>query len=412
MSRISRTWLALMVALCLGSAARAEGFTGLARLQPAQSAIAAAGGGVAVRLSLSQGVPWRVFTLDGPPRLVLDFREVDWAGAGAADLIATGRVRGLRMGQIRPGWSRMVADLADAYPLEEAGLTVDPGTGAAVLRLRLGRADAARFAAAAGVPDSPGWDPAARGDGPPPPPPPRDAEGPLRVVIDPGHGGIDPGAEAGGLNEKTLMLAFARELQEALIRGGLFDVALTRERDEFVPLDTRISRARAAGASVFLSLHADELPEGAGDASGITVYTLAETATDEASLRLAERHDKNDLLAGVSVAEPGDEIALVLMDLARTDTGPRSAALAETLKSAFRSEALPLVGRPLRSAAFSVLKAADFPSALIELGFLSSEADRARLTDPEWRAAAIRAIETALVQWSLDDSARSGLLRQ
>jgi len=208
------------------------------------------------------------------------------------------------------------------------------------------------------------------------------------------------------------MLAFARELQEALIRGGLFDVALTRERDEFVPLDTRISRARAAGASVFLSLHADELPEGAGDASGITVYTLAETATDEASLRLAERHDKNDLLAGVSVAEPGDEIALVLMDLARTDTGPRSAALAETLKSAFRSEALPLVGRPLRSAAFSVLKAADFPSALIELGFLSSEADRARLTDPEWRAAAVRAIETALVQWSLDDSARSGLLRQ
>ena len=325
MSRMSRTWLALMVALCLGSAARAEGFTGLARLQPAQSAIAAAGGGVAVRLSLSQGVPWRVFTLDGPPRLVLDFREVDWAGAGAADLIATGRVRGLRMGQIRPGWSRMVADLADAYPLEEAGLTVDPGTGAAVLRLRLGRADAARFAAAAGVPDSPGWDPAARGDGPPPPPPPRDAEGPLRVVIDPGHGGIDPGAEEGGLSEKTLMLMLARELREALLRKGGFEVVLTRDADRFVSLEARVALAHEAAADVFVSLHADALSD--ARARGASVYTLSDTASDAASAALAERHDRADLLSGVDLSDSDDVVAGVLMDLARQETQPRAEAL-------------------------------------------------------------------------------------
>lgn len=389
-------FLAMIACAALPGGARADDLSALARLDAAASSVSEAGGATQVTLALSQPVPWRLFTVDGPPRLVMDFRTLTLAGAidGAAGLVA-----GVATGRSEDGWSRMVLTLNGPAAVDEAGLATAPD-GSARLRVRLAPTDAESFAAeATPLPQPPEAEPAPR-------------EGRPVVVLDPGHGGIDPGAEAGGLNEKTLMLAFARELQEALIRGGLFDVALTRERDEFVPLDTRISRARAAGASVFLSLHADELPEGAGDASGITVYTLAETATDEASRRLAERHDKNDLLAGVSVAEPGDEIALVLMDLARTDTGPRSAALAETLKSAFRSEALPLVGRPLRSAAFSVLKAADFPSALIELGFLSSEADRARLTDPEWRAAAVRAIETALVQWSLDDSARSGLLRQ
>lgn len=387
---------AMIACAALSGGARADDLSALARLDAAASSVREAGGVTQVTLALSQAVPWRLFTVDGPPRIVMDFRTLNLAGPvdGAAGLVS-----GFATGRSEDGWSRMVLALNGPAAVDEAGLATAPD-GSARLLVRLAPTDAESFAAeATPLPQPPEAEPAPR-------------EGRPVIVLDPGHGGIDPGAEAGGLNEKTLMLAFARELQEALIRGGIFDVALTRERDEFVPLETRISRARAAGASVFLSLHADELPEGAGDASGITVYTLAETATDEASLRLAERHDKNDLLAGVSVAGPGDEIALVLMDLARTDTGPRSAALADTLKSAFRGEALPLVGRPLRSAAFSVLKAADFPSALIELGFLSSEADRARLTDPEWRAAAIRAIETALVQWSLDDNARSGLLRQ
>jgi len=411
MSRMSRTWLALMVGLCLGSAARAEGFTGLARLQPAQSAIAAAGGGVAVRLSLSQGVPWRVFTLDGPPRLVLDFREVDWAGAGAADLIATGRVRGLRMGQIRPGWSRMVADLADAYPLEEAGLTVDPGTGAAVLRLRLGRADAARFAAAAGVPDSPGWDPAARGDGPPPPPPPpRDAEGPLRVVIDPGHGGIDPGAEEGGLSEKTLMLMLARELREALLRKGGFEVVLTRDADRFVSLEARVALAHEAAADVFVSLHADALSD--ARARGASVYTLSDTASDAASAALAERHDRADLLSGVDLSDSDDVVAGVLMDLARQETQPRAEALARTLLEVFDAQDIPVLGRPLRHAGFSVLKAADIPSVLVETGFLSHARDRRNLSDPEWRAGLVAALVDGLARWHAADRARAGLVRQ
>ncbi|MDJ1008574.1 MAG: N-acetylmuramoyl-L-alanine amidase [Paracoccaceae bacterium] len=374
----------------------ADDLSALARLEAEGSAVIDTAEGTEVTLALTQPVPWRLFTVDGPPRLVLDFRSItQFADVAVTSTLASGPDIGLSA----DGWSRLVFALSEPAAVGTAAMA-RRDDGGALVSLRLHPTDAATFRETARVlPEAAG----AERQG--------DKSRPV-VVLDPGHGGIDPGAEAGGLNEKTLMLAFARELEETIIRGGLFDVALTRDADEFVPLETRISRARAAGADVFLSLHADELPEGAGAASGITVYTLAETASDAASRRLAERHDKNDLLTGVSATGPGDEIALVLMDIARTDTTPRSAALAATLKSAFRAEDLALVGRPLRSAAFSVLKAADFPSALIELGFLSSEKDRARLTDPVWRQAAVRAIEAALVQWALDDAAQAPLRRR
>jgi len=409
MSSILGIGLAVLVALSAGDAARAEGFSGLARLDPVRSEIVADGPGVGLRLTLSQGVPWRVFTLDGPPRMVLDFREVDWSGAGAADLVATGRVRGLRMGQIRPGWSRMVADLAAPYPLEEAGLTVDPETGTAALRLRLGRADAARFASAAGVPDSPGWAPAPRA-GDTPPPPPRDADGPLRVMIDPGHGGIDPGAEEGGLTEKTLMLVLARELREALLRKGGYEVFLTRDADAFVSLEARVARAHEVVADVFVSLHADALSD--ARARGASVYTLSDTASDAASAALAERHDRADLLSGVDLSDSDDVVAGVLMDLARQETQPRAMALAGTLLEVFRAEDIPVLGRPMRHAGFSVLKAADIPSVLIETGFLSDARDRRNLNDPEWRAGLVAALVAGLESWRAADQARAGLVRQ
>ncbi|MFB9150464.1 N-acetylmuramoyl-L-alanine amidase [Roseovarius ramblicola] len=411
MSSFAGFGLAVLVGLCLCGTARAEGaeFSGLARLQPAQSAVGAEGGGVVLRLGLSQGVPWRVFTLDGPPRLVLDFREMDWSGARAADLVATGRVRGLRMGQIRPGWSRMVADLAAPYPLEEAGLTVDPETGAAALRVRLGRADAARFAAASGRPDSPGWGPVPRADGTPPPTP-READAPLRVMIDPGHGGIDPGAEEGGLTEKALMLVLARELREALLRRGGYEVFLTRDADEFVSLEARVARAHEAAADVFLSLHADALSD--ARARGASVYTLSDTASDAASAALAERHDRADLLSGVDLSDSDDVVAGVLMDLARTETQPRAEALAGALLEVFRAEDIPVLGRPLRHAGFSVLKAADIPSVLVETGFLSDARDRRNLSDPAWRAGLVAALVAGLERWHAADGARAGLVRQ
>jgi len=232
----------------------------------------------------------------------------------------------------------------------------------------------------------------------------------LRVMIDPGHGGIDPGAEEGGLTEKTLMLVLARELREALLRKDGYEVFLTRDADAFVSLEARVARAHEVVADVFVSLHADALSD--ARARGASVYTLSDTASDAASAALAERHDRADLLSGVDLSDSDDVVADVLMDLARQETQPRAEALAGTLLEVFRARSIPVLGRPLRHAGFSVLKAADIPSVLVETGFLSDARDRRNLNDPEWRAGLVAALVAGLESWRAADQARAGLVRQ
>lgn len=186
-------------------------------------------------------------------------------------------------------------------------------------------------------------------------------------------------------------------------------MTLTRTDDTFVPLETRITRAREAGADVFLSLHADALAEGL--ASGATVYTLAERATDEASRKLAERHDRADLLSGVDLTGQDDVIAGVLMDMARTETEPRTDAFADSLVQHL-TKSVGTHKHPHQEAGFSVLKAADIPSVLLELGFLSAPDDRAKLIDPAWRMKAAWAVRDALIEWKEWDRARARKARQ
>ncbi|MEM0946652.1 MAG: N-acetylmuramoyl-L-alanine amidase [Pseudomonadota bacterium] len=399
MSSLRTLILALCVACLATISARAE-MTALARIDAADSAIRDTGAGVEIALALSQPVPWRVFTLDNPRRLVMDFSDVAWPDTipGSAT-----EVSDLRLGRFQPGWSRLVLSLDVPYVVGSAELETGADDGSARLSVMLLPSTEAAFAAAAGAPQSAVFVERKRGRAAPRIP----DDGVLHVVLDPGHGGIDPGAEAGGLVEADLMLTFARELREVLLRSGGYSVAMTRNSDVFVPLETRISLAREAGAEVFLSLHADALPEGAGQASGATIYTLSEEASDLASRRLAERHDQSDLLAGVDLAGQTDEIALVLMDLARRDTAPRANRLADALVRGMTGTLGRLNSRPRRSAAFSVLKAPDFPSVLIELGFLSSARDRERLADPSWRLQAAAGIRDALRDWAADTAMRN-----
>jgi len=406
---LALAWAALTVMTPALSGARAQEFSGLARVEMERSRIDDAGDGVKLRLGLTQGVPWRVFTLADPPRLVLDFREVDWRGVDPDLLDWSGRVEAVRVGGFRPGWSRMVVDLAGPFAVETADAVIDDVTGTARIDVVLRRTSAEAFAARSGAPDLPGWQ-AGRGGLPPVRTARQTGEGNLLVVLDPGHGGVDPGAERDGHDEKTLMLRFARELREVLLRAGGFDVALTREADEFVSLERRVAIAHELGADVFISLHADALSE--GRARGATVYTLAESASDEASAALAERHNRANMLAGVDLTDSDDVVAGVLMDLARQETHPRAEKLAQAIRLGIAEQDLPLHSRPLREAGFSVLKAPDIPSVLVELGFLSSVRDRGNLIDPGWRARMAAALRDALQAWRIADAAAADLVRQ
>lgn len=406
---MSRIFICLALIWALAQGAGAESFTALARVQPEHSRIVDTGRtGVRVDLGLSQGVPYRIFTLRDPYRMVMDFQEVDWTGLNADDFLLSDRISGVQFGAYVPGWSRLVLELGAPMAVDTADLRIDEASGSALLSLDLVGVDFDVFNASAGAPRNPGWDlpePAATSKVMP-----RSVNRPLLVMLDPGHGGIDPGAEVGGIDEKTMMLTFARELRELLLRSGGYQVVLTRVEDQFVSLERRIALAHRAGADVFISLHADSLS--AGQAHGAAVYTLSEEASDVASDKLAERHDRGDLISGVDLNGADDQVADVLLDIARRETKPRTDSLARALANGMAQQGGPMNRKPLRTASFSVLKAADIPSVLVELGFLSSPRDLANLKDPDWRARMATGIYQGLEDWRRQDVIRQTLIGQ
>lgn len=403
-----RAAILIMSVLCgTMSAANAQSFNALARLDGEHSRITTRGGAFQIDLALSQGVPYRVYTLNDPARLVLDFREVDFSDADPKAMLPQGADNALRFGVVRPGWSRMVLDLPSAQIVEHAGLSIDDDSGNARLRVSLSVVPEAELTAKAGAPSDPEWDrlkpsvlaniPNRKGTG-------------LTVVLDPGHGGIDPGAVGNGITEAELMFVLAQEVRDALLRSGNFNVVLTRDGNEFVSLERRVQIARAAGADMFVSFHADALAS--GKANGAAVYTLSEDASDAASAALAERHNRADLLAGVDLSGQDDEIASILMDLARLENTPRSEALARGIILGINTEVGHTYKRPIQSAGFSVLKAADIPSVLIEVGFLSSKDDLSKLMDPKWRGKMVTGIHNGIQAWLLNDAADAQLRRK
>ncbi|WP_375265119.1 N-acetylmuramoyl-L-alanine amidase [Planktotalea sp.] len=389
------------------STASAQPFTALARLEASESRITTQGGAFQVELSLSQGVPYRVYTLTEPARLVLDFREVDFSGVDAKSLILNENPKTLRFGAVRPGWSRLVLDLPKPQVVSQAGLRVDESSGAAVLSVALQLTDPEEFQRRSGAPSDPEWDKLRPSVSPTVS---SSDDKALTIVLDPGHGGIDPGAVSAGITEADLMFVLAQEVRDALLRSGDVNVVLTRQGEEFVSLERRVKIARAAEADLFVSFHADALAS--GKANGATVYTLSEEASDAASAALAERHNRADLLAGVDLSGQNDEIAAILMDLARLENKPRSEALARGIILGINTEVGHTYKRPIQSAGFSVLKAPDIPSVLIEVGFLSSKDDLTKLTDPIWRMKMVVGIHNGIQAWLLNDAADAQLRRK
>lgn len=215
------------------------------------------------------------------------------------------------------------------------------------------------------------------------------------VVVDPGHGGRDPGAiGASGTHEKSITLAAALELKRRLEAGGKCRVILTRGRDVFIPLAERIEIARRREAALFVSLHADSAP----GARGASVYTLSETASDSLSEGLARRENQADRAGGLRLPSVPPDVQRILMSLVRQETQAGSARVARMTVQEL-GDTVPLLPNTHRQAAFVVLKSPDTPSMLVEMGFLSDPRDEEALKRPEYRARVAQALTRAIEAW-------------
>jgi N-acetylmuramoyl-L-alanine amidase len=228
------------------------------------------------------------------------------------------------------------------------------------------------------------------------------------IVIDPGHGGVDPGAVSAGIAgqppvlEKTVVLAVSKLLAAALLASGRYDVVLTRSGDTFVPLAERLNQSRRLSADLFISIHADSVATNikAQGVRGATVYMLSDQASDEQARRLAEKENAADQAAGLptAVALDTDQVRNILVDLMRRETAEFSAG--------FRSAVVAELGRriamaraPERAAAFVVLKQTDVPAVLIELGYMSNAQDQKLLQSAAWQSQVATSITAAIERY-------------
>jgi N-acetylmuramoyl-L-alanine amidase len=221
----------------------------------------------------------------------------------------------------------------------------------------------------------------------------RPGTGPL-VMLDPGHGGKDPGAIGiSGTYEKHVALAAAQELKRQLEGSGRYRVELTRGHDVFIPLEDRVGLAQKRGAALFVSMHADALAD--HSVRGASVYTLAETASDAQTAALARRENASDRFAGPEFHGAPPEVARILASLVRQETRSGSARMARSVVGEMRHD-VPLLQNPARHAGFVVLKAADIPSVLVEMGFMSNRTDEAALRQPQHRMLVATAMRRAI----------------
>ncbi len=345
-----------------------------------------------LEVDLTSRVAFRVFTLDGPQRVVIDFPEIDWRLDPPRPGQAMQLIEGIRFGLVRPGASRLVIDLKRGAAVTSAFTTEGDARAPARFVIKLRPETDEAFAANAGWPD-------ADAPGAATPAPLAKPKRAVVVAIDAGHGGRDSGASSGRVIEKDLVLQYAVDLAADIEKRPGYKAFLVREGDEFLRLRTRVERARQAGADMMISIHADALA--AGVASGASVYTLSKDASDAEAAALVESHNRADDIAGVAVSAEETDVTSVLVDLARRSTDAASVGLAEALVTQLKARSKVLRGRALQSAGFRVLKAPDVPSVLVELGFLNSAKDRARITSDEGRAAMVRALSEGIHKWVL-----------
>lgn len=391
-----------------------------------------------VVVDVSEEMRFSLFSLAGPDRIIVDLPEVDWQLSREGLFGGGGIIKAMRYGLFQGGNSRMVLDLASPAMVKQAFMLPPNEGGGWRLVIDLQPTTPELFAAASGPERRIGTfrPPASATDLVAEPTPASQtassagdrktgsqkadpqktpssgkedrasgkedrasskARGQRKTVImlDPGHGGIDPGAiGVSGVYEKNITLAAAKEFREILTASGRYDVRLTRDSDTFVPLRDRMALARQQGAELFVSIHADAVAR--PNVKGLSIYTLSEKASDSEAAALADSENKADIIAGIDLSHESAEVTNILIELAQRETMNLSSRVAETMIEELRRE-VTLLPKSHRYAGFAVLKAPDVPSILMEMGYLSNAEEEKLLKTKTYRSklgkALLRAID-------------------
>jgi len=345
-------------------------------------------------LELSEEPSYRIFTLPDPARVVIDLPQLDWQVPAEPAPDAQDLIQALRSGIFTPGTSRIVLDMSGPVGVKNV-LLLPTGEGQGHrLVVDLQPVSEAVFhnpderrpilsktplpvAQTAVLPT-----PAPRADNRP------------TVVIDAGHGGIDPGAiGVSGTHEKALALDYALELRRLLLETGRYRVVLTREDDVFIQLRDRIAIAQQAGGDLFISLHANTYKTAV--ARGASVYTLSEKASDAEAEALAAKENTADIIAGIDLGAQTQDVSMILIDLAQRETMNLSKNFANNLVKRLGTTT-KLLRNTHRFAGFAVLKSPTVPSVLVEIGYMSNREEERLLLSQKHRAKLSAAIVKAV----------------
>jgi len=321
---------------------------------------------------------FRTFTLANPNRIVIDLDEVKW-NIGPGGATGKGLVNNYRYGLYTPGTSRVVLDLKS--PAKISNSFVIKGTGGKANRLVFDfeKVTQTTFASLVSKPAVQAKTVAATRR-------PSNVAllGKKIIVIDPGHGGHDPGNLGGvkvnGISEKNVTISASRNIKKILEASGRYKVIMTRDRDIFLKLRERSSVAHRNNADLFISIHADAFKS--PSVYGATIYTLTERASDREAAMLAARENKSDVIAGVDLQDEPDIVQNILIDLVKQETMNLSNRFAKELSTELK-KSVRVRKRSLRSAGFAVLKGIDVPSVLIEMGYLTNPTDAKLLMQKE-----------------------------